>query len=139
MNQAAHKGDALCQKCKDLRKVICLDADGIVRQGGDIAARILVRERADAFLRQLREGVFFILLHGASQKGGVGIALHHIDRRHAYQNTETQPAHANERGKLLSPEAMSMICCRIQATASSAPPSQEHRSAVTKNVALFFR
>ncbi len=41
------------------------------------------------FLRQLREGVFFILLHGAPQKGGPGIALHHIDRRHAYQNTET--------------------------------------------------
>ena len=101
-DQAAHKGDALCQKCKDLRKVICLDADGIVRQGGDIAARILVRERADAFLRQLREGVFFILLHGAPQKGGVGIALHHIDRRHAHQNTETQPAHANERGNAVA-------------------------------------
>lgn len=101
-DQAAHKGDALCQKCKDLRKVICLDADGIIRQGGDIAARILVRERADAFLRQLREGVFFILLHGAPQKGGVGIALHHIDRRHAHQNTETQPAHANERGNAVA-------------------------------------
>lgn len=102
MTRPPHKGDALRQKCKDLRKIICLDGDGIIRQGGDIAARILIRERADAFLRQLREGVFFILLHGASQKGRVGIALHHIDRRHAHRTPRHQPAHANERGNAVA-------------------------------------
>ena len=47
--------------------------------------------------------------------------------------------HMRTSGATLSPEAMSMICCRIQATASSAPPSRSIAPAVTKNVALFFR